>query len=226
MKLVKSKYQSARLSRSVHKNTLFSCRRLCTHVSALLLLLVGAHAHANQITSCVTAAATPGETMVCSFTSPLSLNISKTFGTTPGGLNVGLGLTNNIAGNNPSQNTTIYRVTETITNTSGVDWTDFHIFSPNASSLSIVTPGGFNTCDNAITCSGGVVLGNGGSFSVTFDLGTPSDQNAGAFALFESPSFTAVPEPASWTIVGLGLAALGLKRRRRGVAAEITCYGK
>lgn len=192
----------------------FTCRIISVSLGFLLLMLVGMQAHANEIISCGVAAASPGATLDTFTCDETSLIFFKSFAQTPGGLNVGLGLTNNIAGNNTTQTPTVYQVIEVIRNTSNVDWTDFEIFAPNASLLSVVTFSGFDSCTDEIVCSGGIVPANTGSFFIIFNLGTPTDQNSGAFALFESPSFAQVPEPDLWTLVGLGLAALGWTRRR------------
>ena len=138
---------------------------------------------------------------------------------TPAGtINASLGLTNTIAGNNVP-GIFIYSVTETIHNNSGVDWFDFHITSPNASSVGSPTVAGFTSCTsptgNAFDCSGGTVA-SGSAVTINFRLGTPSDQTSGAFFIGQSPS---VPEPQSWTMAGLGLVALGWLARRRASAA-------
>jgi len=170
--------------------------------------------------------ATAGESMLsCSYTdNPTSLtgtlSIIKDFTQTPGELNVDLGLTNTIAGNNVPGIFT-YTVTETILNASAVTWADFEISSPNASSVSDaqVLSGGLSGCNvsgDAISCIGGEVAPQS-SLTVSFDLSTPTDQTSGAFALFESPSVASTPEPASLAFMGLGLAAIGLLPLRRGL---------
>ena len=101
-------------------------------------------ARANVINACSVGSATSGETMTCTFTDnhPTNLltgtlTVGKVFTQTPGVLNVDLGLTNTIAGNNVP-GIFIYTVTETILNSSGVAWTDFEISTPNADRKSVV----------------------------------------------------------------------------------------
>jgi hypothetical protein len=143
----------------------------------------------------------------------------KVFGQTPGYLNVDLGLTNTIAGNDVG-GVFNYTVTETIINASSVTWADFEISSPNASAVANadILSGGLLGCSNvsstAFSCIGGQVAPQS-SLTLSFNLLTPADQTSGAFALFESPSVASVPEPASLSFMGLALTALGAFRFRR-----------
>lgn len=192
-----------------------------TSLPALLLLLWAVPpARANVINAC-SPIATAGETMTCSFanstTNPTGiLTVDKIFTQTPGTINVSLGLTNTIAGNNVLPGIYTYAVTETIHNRSGIAWWDFHIVAPDASLVSGPTASGFTSCTSssikAFDCSGGTVSG---TLTLTFNLGTPSDQSAGAFFIGNTPS---VPEPGAGTMAGLGLVALGWWGRRRASA--------
>lgn len=189
-------------------------------VFILLVALLGSKLQANTIiTDTCRVFATPGASAIIhSCGQGNDFNFEKTFDETPGNINIGFSLTNNVAGNNPPPQTpTTYVINERIHNTSDIDWTDFEIFSPNASLLEVLSfDGPFTSCGPgtiplSIRCEGSaVVSANGGSFGISFNLGTPFDQNAGAFAIFENPSFAS--EPGALAMVGLSLMMLSLLR--------------
>ena len=186
----------------------------------LLLIGAGTQAHANIITSCVNSFSVNSTLNSCTFTpAPTTtgtLSISETFNSASGQLNVGLFLTNTIAGNNTT-GVIDYTVTKDVLVGGTLAMSGFAVNAPNASALGSVTVTGLTSCTVAglgFTCSGGsVAVGN--HLIMTFHLSTPTDQTAGAFALFESG--TAVPEPGGWATVAAGLVLLGLYRRKNGV---------
>ena len=128
--------------------------------------------------------------------------------------------------NQPSTGTDLYHIAEAITNDTGVDWTDFHLrFLPidNNPDMSItfldVTNAtdeftSFTTANNELSLFGNVL--NGHDFSLEFTLQITSQPGSyNLFAISEQPSVSSVPEPATMTLLGLGLAAVAASRRRR-----------
>lgn len=124
---------------------------------------------------------------------------------------------------NPGETLTI---SETVTNSTGIDWTDFHfqlLFIDNNGNLTIsfsniLNPTGEWTTItpslNALDLFGLVPAGD--SFSLTFDLFFSSAPETGAFNLFavlEYPTI-ATPEPATAILFALGLLGLGISRRK------------
>lgn len=118
---------------------------------------------------------------------------------------------------------TRYTINETITNDTGIDWTDFHWIlildgSGNVGAFGspVVIPafGNITTTGDMIWADAGIVP-DGGSFTASFHI------DASFFlepllqvTLRQIPS---IPEPGTLAVLGLGLAGLGMVRRRKVV---------
>ncbi len=92
----------------------------------------------------------------------------------------------------------------------------------NATALSDTATAGLlaPAANGAFTLSSIGVLGGGGAFSLEADLRftlAPSDRISlpGSVEMVDDTPLTETPEPASATLFGAGLAAVGLLRRRR-----------
>jgi PEP-CTERM motif len=113
---------------------------------------------------------------------------------------------------------------ETIMNDTGSDWTNFEFgfigIDNGAMTVDFqnVVFDSFTqstAATDALSLTGGGVS-NGDSFSVSFDLllnTRPGDYNL--FAISEQPSVPSIPEPGTIALLGIGLAGLGVGRRRR-----------
>ncbi|MBI4905380.1 MAG: PEP-CTERM sorting domain-containing protein [Acidobacteria bacterium] len=185
-----------------------------------LMMLTTAMAQGNVINDCTQVGFTGGSMNSCVFahnptllTGTLSVTETMT-AVNPASINISLGLTNTIAGNNVP-GIFDYAVTKVIVNNSGVTWYGFDAIMVAASGVSSpVGVLGFSSCNTSgltVHCSGGTVA-NGGVVVITFHTTTPADQSAGAFGMIEIAS---TPEPATMSMAGLGLIAAGLMRRHR-----------
>lgn len=122
-----------------------------------------------------------------------------------------------------SQGVDTFHVDERVRNDTGVDWTDFHfvveLIDANQdltiAFLNVANPTGQWTNGasdpNQLSLFGLVPAGD--TFSLSFDL--QMNDQPGAFALFGVHEFPSVPEPATLGLVGVGLAAIGAKGRRK-----------
>ena len=119
----------------------------------------------------------------------------------------------------------ILHITENVTNSTGVPWTDFHfrlLFIDNNSSLTVQylnvvnSTGEFSTI-NPVT-DGLDLFGlvpAGGTFNLSFDLQISSQVGSfDLFALLETPTVNA-SAPGTLALLALGLAGLGARRRGR-----------
>ncbi len=117
-----------------------------------------------------------------------------------------------------------YILDEDITNSTGVDWTDFHWrydvetdgdFSIVFSTISIRPFKEIDdpSCPTCVDVSNGPLL-NGESFqpSMGFEL---DDSSGGVITLTQIPT---IPEPATVALMGIGLAGLGYRRFRCRIA--------
>lgn len=117
-----------------------------------------------------------------------------------------------------------YTITETITNNTGVDWTDFHftitepdqgngvVFTSfNQSTLSGFTLDGQSGPRN-LDFLGSLVAG--GTATASFDL-SPFDPGAGNTATFFLTQVPTIPEPETYAMLLAGLGLLGFSARRR-----------
>ena len=116
-------------------------------------------------------------------------------------------------------------INETITNDTGVGWTNFEfgLVPIDANSqlsiqfASVQIPNIFNSSfytQDSLALFG--LIPDGTTFDLSFDLMIYSDPSAyNLFAVTETPSVPTIPEPATITLFGLGLAGLGFSRRRK-----------
>jgi hypothetical protein len=115
-------------------------------------------------------------------------------------------------------------ISETITNNTGIDWTDFELGfigidnGPVTLDFQNLTFDSFtqsSAASNALSLTGGGVS-DGSSFNLAFDLQIATDPGAyDLFAISETPSVPTIPEPGTIALLGIGLAGLGWGRRRR-----------
>lgn len=167
-----------------------------------------------------------------------TITVSKTFGTfSPNG-------SVSISWNwgNTTSGPTAYQVIESVTNNTGITWTDYH-FGVGCGQLQQDDCGAFHPLefDAQITPNFNDPTGPLGSFtqtlsaldwvglavapgeSVTFSFGiiTCGPNCSGAWAFTEQPTVT-VPEPATLLLVGAGLLFVVAAQRRRWRSSRLT----
>lgn len=128
---------------------------------------------------------------------------------------------------------TEYRVTETITNSTGDTWEDFTVTmgcGDGTVDCGVFRPLELDYTQTVTNSATGAVLTSGTSpillhwnsmdvtpgqsFDLAFSIFTCSNCS-GSWAIGESPSIAAVPEPAIWQIFAIGIIALVFSNRRR-----------
>lgn len=150
---------------------------------------------------------------------PKELNLTNTFDST-GPINVVFTVVHAQGAGGP------YSVTETITNHTGVTWTDFHLSIPtgmvfnNFQSASLTgftldSPPASGPHDLNFTGS----LANGATTTAKFNLSLsdPGAGNTTSLTLMQNPSVSVspVPEPETYAMLMAGLGLMGLVVRRR-----------
>jgi len=150
---------------------------------------------------------------------PKELNLTETFDST-GPINVVFTVVHAQGAGGP------YSVTETITNHTGVTWTDFHLSIPTGmvfnnfqsaslTGFTLVSPSASGPHDLNFTGS----LANGATATAKFNLTLP-DPGAGNYTsltLMQSPSVSVspIPEPETYGMLMAGLGLMGFVVRRR-----------